>query len=96
MQFPGGKFLESCRDGICIPAFEKYQIPGLFRCGVLFKGKVHMVLFRHLGKSLDIFLGNLDIGKSRILSGKLFQRLLAVVDLASMLSLLIWDSPARV
>ena len=39
-----------------------------------------MVFLRHTGESLDIFVADLDIGKTGVLAGKLFKALPATVD----------------
>jgi len=39
-----------------------------------------MILFRHLGKSLDILLGDLNVCQPRVLLDKVFQGLLFTVD----------------
>ena len=51
-----GELLESRRDGVRVPAFEKDQVAGLFGSGVLLQGKIHMVFLRHMGKGFDIFI----------------------------------------
>ena len=69
--FPACELLEGRRDGVGIPAFEKDQVAGLLGGGVLLQGEIHMILFRHMGKSLDILVADLDIGETGVLSGKL-------------------------
>lgn len=80
MQLSGCKLLKGSSNGICIPAFEEHQITGLFRGGVLLQGEIHMVLFRNMGKCLDILVADFNVSQPRILPGKMFQRLLAPVD----------------
>ena len=60
MQLSGCKFLKSCSDGICVPAFEEHQITGPLCGSILFQGEIHMVLFCHMGERLDVLVTDLN------------------------------------
>ena len=72
-----GIFLKGRCEGIRVPRLEEHHVLGRREGLVLFYGVVHAVFPRHTVKILDVFIADLDIGNTLILTDKLLDRLLA-------------------
>ena len=73
-----GKLPKRRRQHVRVPSLEKHKVSVI----CLFQRKVNAVFLRRAFKDFDIRIGDFDIGNSRAMPHKLFQRLLAATGVS--------------
>ena len=86
-----GELPERCRQHVRVPSLEKHKVSVI----CLFQRKVNAVFLRRAFKGFDIRISDFDIGNTRAVPHKLFQRLLAAMGRVPCLAVELQELPQR-